>query len=114
MKEQHDIFRAIVDGDTAGVGRLIETGMDVNTKDIDNCTPLHRTSDHGHAGIIVLLLDAGADPNVRDKWDNTPLNLALRLKTDDPHREQILDLFRGYAPEMVMEVYCSQSPGGMR
>lgn len=33
---------------------------------------------------------------------------------DHPAREELLDLFREYTPEIVMEAYCSQSPGGMQ
>jgi len=94
---------------------LLETGADVNIKNGIGSTPLHRACSEGHTDIASLLIEKGADPGARNKVGTTPLDLVLNnLTPDNPAREEILDLFRQYAPEMVMEAYCMQSPGGVR
>lgn len=52
------------------------------------------------------------DVNVEDDNSITPLDLvlALNLKPDNPAREEIIDLFREYAPELVLEQFCTQEP----
>jgi hypothetical protein len=52
----------------------------------------------------------GLDVNIRDNWGKSPLDLALRLSTSSPAREEILDLFREHVPELVMEKFCTQGP----
>jgi hypothetical protein len=49
-----------------------------------------------------LLLDRGADVNIRDALEETALDKILRWPIEQPSREEILDLFRQYAPEQVM------------
>jgi ankyrin repeat protein len=62
------------------VALLIELGFDVNA--IDRTTPLHVTALHeaaqrGNMALIRLLLQEGADPNVRDSgYDATPAGWA--------------------------------------
>lgn len=62
--------------------------------------------------IARLLLEHGADPAAPEIHGvfllDSPLVATLRRPPDDPHREKILDLFREYAPEAVMEAYCTQ------
>lgn len=36
-------------------------------------TALHSAAEHGYTGVMQLLLDAGADPNVTDEWNKTPI-----------------------------------------
>ena len=98
-------------GRTDIVQLLLDAGADVEASDKYGRTPLHTACEFGNTTTVQLLLEQGADPNARNKWDRTPLDLTL-LKTDDPQREEIIELFRQYAPEMVMETYCTQSPGG--
>mmetsp|Transcript_87118 Transcript_87118/g.186810 ORF Transcript_87118/g.186810 Transcript_87118/m.186810 type:complete len:184 (-) Transcript_87118:23-574(-) len=64
--------------DIAEVRRLLAEGANVNKPDVDLYTPLHRACDLQDAGLVGLLLEAGADPDVShpglDGW--TPLHLA--------------------------------------
>ena len=39
-------------------------------------TALHEASSHGHAAVVKLLLEAGANPNVLDIHKQTPLQKA--------------------------------------
>ena len=56
---------------------IVEHSQDVNTRAfINNETPLHVASRCGHADIIQLLLEHGADVNALDDNRNTPLHLS--------------------------------------
>ena len=59
---------------------LIDAGTDPNSRDIDNKTPVHYAAKTWKPNnkILLLLLDAGGEVNVRDKdWGWTPLMYAL-------------------------------------
>jgi ankyrin repeat protein len=64
-------------GDAATVKKLIDEGVDVNTKFRYNATALFYACDHGHLEVVKMLLDHGADMNVKDTFYGfTPLMLA--------------------------------------
>ncbi|OPY01452.1 MAG: Ankyrin repeat protein [Syntrophorhabdus sp. PtaB.Bin047] len=87
---------------------LLEHGADLESRTDADITALHWACMYGHPDIVRLLIEKGADVNARDEAGRSPLDLALELPTDNPAREEILDLFRQYAPEQVMEAYCTQ------
>jgi len=58
------LIRAAEKDSVAAVELLIELGFDVNAR--SRTAPLHEAAMHGNVEIIRLLLDHGADPNVRD------------------------------------------------
>jgi Ankyrin repeats (3 copies) len=71
----------LVAGKNAAVARwLIDRGVDVNAKRVlwdCNQTALHVTAEHGLVELAGLLLDAGADPGIRDdKYEATCLGWA--------------------------------------
>jgi len=93
---------------------LLDHGADPDARGSVDDTPLHEACRKGHPEIVRLLLDVGADSGKRNAGGHTPLDLCVGLlPTDNPHREEIIDLFREYAPELVMERFCaaSQAPG---
>lgn len=45
----------------------------------EGCTPLHFAASWGEKELIQMLLDAGADPTLRDEHDRTPADLASAL-----------------------------------
>ncbi len=51
----------------------IEEGFDVNSADYDRRSALHLASVKGFDECVALLLSAGADPNVEDAFQGTPL-----------------------------------------
>lgn len=60
------LYEAAEAGNTRKARRLIRAGADINVMTLGGCTPLMRAKISGHAGIVQALLDAGADPDVKD------------------------------------------------
>jgi cytohesin len=50
----------------------VDAGTDVNAKDEDENTPLHRAAYYGHKEIVVLLIAKGADVNAKNDSGMTP------------------------------------------
>ena len=90
---------------------LINNGGDIGAKTNTGWTPLHEACWHGRVEVARKLLEAGADVNMRDEDGNTPLDQALSEDAHPFHREEIIDLFREYAPEAVLEKFCTSAPG---
>ena len=74
----------------AELGALLERGVDVDRKDKAGNTPLHRMQnrnwqkdDGTKLAMCRALLDAGANPNVRNRQGDTPLDLAIRCDLVD-------------------------------
>jgi hypothetical protein len=71
-------------GDAAAVKKLLDEGVDPNTKFRYGVTALTYASDHGHFEVVKVLLAHGADVNVKDTfYGSTPLALAM-----DPARKK--------------------------
>ena len=69
-----ELFDAARDGDLATVKRLIDEGLDVDTKTKYGATALAYAVDKGHIEIVRFLIDKGADVNSTDTFYNaTPL-----------------------------------------
>jgi ankyrin repeat protein len=65
-------------GDAVAVKKLLDEGVDVNTKFRYNATALFYACDHGHVDVVKVLLDKGADMSVKDTFYGfTPLMLAV-------------------------------------
>ena len=63
--------------DDATVKNLIATEVDVEAKNEDGLTPLHRAAaKYGTAETVIALIIAGADVNAADKYGWTPLHIA--------------------------------------
>src|SRR6187431_3035482 len=64
-------------GDAAAVKKLLDEGVDVNTKFRYDATALIYACDHGHLEVVKVLLERGADMGVKDTFYGfTPLALA--------------------------------------
>lgn len=63
-------------GDVASCSRMIRDGIDVNYNKGLGDTPLHCAAYDPQARCIPLLLDAGADPDVKGHGDRSPLHIA--------------------------------------
>lgn len=65
-------------GDAATVKKLLDDGVDVNTKFRYGATALFYACDHGHVDVVKVLLDKGADLTIKDTFYGfTPLMLAV-------------------------------------
>ena len=64
-------------GDAATVKKLLDEGVDVNTKFRYNATALFYACDHGHLEVVKVLLDRGAAMDLKDTYYGfSPLALA--------------------------------------
>ncbi|MEV4330566.1 ankyrin repeat domain-containing protein [Streptomyces sp. NPDC049597] len=61
--DAHSLFAAVYDGADDDVVRLLRAGAPAETVDEDGQTPLYLAAVEGDAGIVRLLLAAGADPD---------------------------------------------------
>lgn len=74
-------------------------------------TPLHCASRNGHSGVIRLLLQAAAEPNVRDLKGRTPLLFSLARNDADSirqlisHRADVNARDRSGQPLLIILVY---------
>src|SRR3954471_21957055 len=65
-------------GDAAAVRKLLDEGVDVNTRFRYDATALFYACDHGHLEVVRLLLERGADMSIKDTFYGfTPLALAI-------------------------------------
>lgn len=65
---------AAASGDLETVHRLHIQGIDINSSDYDNRTPLHIAVAGGHFDIVKYLVTNGANINSLDRWRATPLD----------------------------------------
>ena len=80
---QAGLFRAMNQGDTVAALSLIQSGLDVNARDISCRTPLLWAAQWGRLEIVQALIRAGADLNVRDSQGATPLTSASQFEHFD-------------------------------
>lgn len=64
-KNERQLHMKAAAGDSSGVRRLIRLGVDVSAKDKSGQSPLAWAVSLGHADVVQLLLEAGADANAR-------------------------------------------------
>lgn len=81
-------------GDAVAVKKLLDEGVDVNTKFRYNATALFYACDHGHLEVVKVLLDRGADMSIKDTFYGfTPLALATGpAQKKKPEHTQIAKL----------------------
>jgi hypothetical protein len=69
-------WSAARDGDVTALAEALKTGMDVSFKDPADkeCTALHMAAAAGHVECVRFLLDKGADPQLQNAFDDTPMH----------------------------------------
>ncbi|MBI1791001.1 MAG: ankyrin repeat domain-containing protein [Acidobacteria bacterium] len=65
-----DLLAAARKGDAAAVKELLGKGANVNARSPYGVTPVHFASQNGHLEVLRILLENGADPNLRDTFYN--------------------------------------------
>lgn len=71
------------EGDLDGIRELLDSGTDVNFRDIDHRTALHLAACQGYVDVAKFLLEKGAEVDPQDRWGSTPLADALHYKNHD-------------------------------
>ncbi|XP_010525078.1 PREDICTED: potassium channel SKOR-like [Tarenaya hassleriana] len=67
----------VAKGDSDFLRRLLENGIDPNSKDYDHRTPLHVAASEGLYLMAKQLVQAGGFVLAKDRWGNTPLDEAM-------------------------------------
>jgi hypothetical protein len=76
------LIEAVVRGDDTGAERLIAQGADPNSKDAFGQSPLHYAVAGQRAAVVASLLANGARVNIRNQWNDTPLDMARAKKLE--------------------------------
>jgi ankyrin repeat protein len=71
-----DLIEASGDNNVLEARQLLRSGADVEAKDNDGFTPLHRATRNGHVQVSKELVEHGADIEAKDKNSYTPLQWA--------------------------------------
>ncbi|EKX34971.1 hypothetical protein GUITHDRAFT_42184, partial [Guillardia theta CCMP2712] len=67
-------------GDVDTVRILLRQGANIDEKNYDGRTVLHIACAEGNYRMVEVLLNHGADKNIKDRWGNTPLQEAISHK----------------------------------
>ena len=82
--EDERLFRAARHGDGVAVARSLDAGAGVNDESpVDRKTALFRAAVFGHAEVVRLLLDRGADPQARGSDGRTALEVVDAARKDE-------------------------------
>ena len=110
---------AAAEGKLEEVKRLASSDdIHVNAGDYDLRTALHLASSNGHIHIVrYLVQEKNADPDVRDRYDNSPMVDAVRHKQDDVVRflrESGASLHIGNVGGMMCSAAANNDAQGLR
>jgi hypothetical protein len=74
--DEEDFFSAAMNGDVAGIKRLLKKGVDINTFQDQRMTALLLAISNGKIHVAEFLIEAGADVNLKDNRGCTALGFA--------------------------------------
>lgn len=75
---------AASNGELENVKKMLDK-VDINSPDYDKRTALHLACSNGHFEVVEFLVSKGADPEVKDRWGNTPFHEANIHEESDPN-----------------------------
>ena len=87
------LTQAVSSGDKGAVSALLANGANVNERTNGGQTPLILATIFGHTHLLPLLLEAGADPHLRDNLGLNAIDWAQRRGATEA-----IQLFDGYDP----------------
>ena len=90
------LTQAVTSGDAGAVNALLANGVNVNERTSGGQTALILATIFGHTHLIPLLLNAGADPQLRDNLGLNALDWAQRRGATEA-----IELFRGKKPAVT-------------
>lgn len=61
----------------------LQSGADINAKDMLKMTALHWAAQHGHHGVAETLIKHGADVHALSKFDKTPFDIAVDIQNTE-------------------------------
>ncbi|WP_020559604.1 ankyrin repeat domain-containing protein [Thiofilum flexile] len=76
--------------------RLRQQGLAINARDMNSKTALHYAVEKSALTWIKLLLAQGANPNIQDNIDNSPLLIILNNYNSRPNALSLVDLLLSY------------------
>ena len=71
------LTKAVIKGNLGEIREQLDTGAEVNSRDVLGRTPLHIAAFYGWPKTTELLIARGADVNARDRVGMTPLHAAV-------------------------------------
>ncbi|KAE8671801.1 hypothetical protein F3Y22_tig00111917pilonHSYRG00057 [Hibiscus syriacus] len=71
------------EGDLDGIRELLDSGINVNFRDVDDRTALHVAACQGQTDVVSLLIQYGATVDSKDRWRSTPLEDAIYYKNHE-------------------------------
>jgi len=74
------ICQTVFDGDTLLLSRLLRANIQVNAADYDGRTAAHIAASEVNLVALKTLVKHGADLSLRDRWENTPMDDAIKVK----------------------------------
>lgn len=68
-------------GDLEGIKELLDGGVNVNFRDIDDRTALHVAACQGFGDVVKLLIENNAEVDTKDRWGSTVCLQKLETNT---------------------------------
>lgn len=104
LKTTDAIFAATKRDHVEAVGLLLDLGMSPDVEDSKHQRPLHIAGYRGAARVAQLLIDRGAEIDVREgNYNNTPLDCAVYSQ-----HQHVIDLLSRYSRDVWNLVYTGQ------
>jgi ankyrin repeat protein len=80
LKKTGELNKLIFAGEEAGAVKFLADSCEINLRDERYNTPLINAVETGSVGLVKILLERGADPNISGSRDLRPLTLAVKSK----------------------------------
>ena len=99
------LTQAVTSGDAAAVNAVLANGADVNERTGGGQTPLILATIFGHTHLIPLLLEAGADPHLRDNLGLNAVDWAQRRGATE-----VIEVLSGTISETSPTIFATPAP----